>query len=216
MKFILARRSTTLWTRCVDFVRDRYAKAFEAEINPSPDAFVACYSGTAVIEGISACAGVTFGCDKPFFSEQYLDEKIDVLVEREFGGRPERRRLIEIGALASRHDGSGKEIIQLLPVMTWCLGMQYVLCTATGQLCKLFQDLKVPFMPLQAASQDRLPEAERERWGRYYSTGPVVGVVPLNRIAELFTSATGRYAFAAPEITLLDKRTPCPIKQARE
>jgi hypothetical protein len=210
MKLSLARRPTEAWKSCVQLVRQRYTASFDAEVHPNPDAFVAGYSDTisAFSKDISACAGLTFASGAPFFSERYLDDRIEDCVEQLSGVRPDRQRIVEIGQLASRHDGSGKEIIRMAPVMMWCLGMQYIMCTATTPLISIFQKMRIPFAPLQVASRDRLSTAEREQWGSYYDENPIVGVIPLDQIAPLFSDTTGRCAFADPVITLLDARTP--------
>lgn len=210
MKLSLARRPTEAWKSCVQLVRQRYAASFDAEVHPDPDAFVVGYSDTtsAFSDGISACAGITFASRASFFSERYLDDRIENCVERLSGVKSDRQRIVEIGQLASRHDGSGQEIIRMVPVMMWCLGMQYIMCTATTAVVGFLQKMKIPFAPLQAASRDRLSAAERERWGSYYDESPVVGVIPLNQIAPLFSDTTGRCAFADPVITLLDARKP--------
>ena len=216
MKLIIARRSAAVWTYCVELVREKYARNFGAEVNPSPDAFIAVHAGGTTSDTVSACAGVTFGSDKPFFSERYLDRDIGHEIEGMFGMRSERQWIGEIGPLASRQDGAGKEIIRLTPVLMWCLGMRYILCTATEPLTKLFRVLKIPFSALHAASGDRLSPAERARWGTYYDARPVVGVIPLNGIATLFSDITGRYAFADPEVTVLENRAPRHIGVAPE
>lgn len=206
MKLILVRRPAAMWTYCVDLVRETYARSFGAAVDPNPDAFVAGYSGPAAADAISACAGLSFGSDRPFFSERYLDDEIAAEIERVFGARPDRQRVVEVGPLASRRGGAGKEIIRLTPVITWCLGMRYLVCTATAPLIGVFRHLRIPFSALRPASRDRLAPAERDRWGSYYDTDPVVGVIPLDGIAALFSDTTGRYAFTDPEITLLDDR----------
>lgn len=216
MKLMVARRPAAIWAYCVELVREKYSKNFGAEVSPDPDAFVAGHSGVAAPDTVSACAGITFGSEKPFFSERYLDGDISSEIERIFGTRPDRQRIVEVGALASRRDGAGKEIIRLTPVLTWCLGMQYILCTATEPLTRLFQALKVPFTPLQLASGDRLSLAERQRWGSYYETRPAVGVIPLNGIASLFCDITGRYAFTDPEVTVLEHRALRQVSMASE
>jgi hypothetical protein len=189
----------------VGLVRARYASSFDADVEPNPDAFVVSHEDAT--SEITACTGLTFASEAPLFSERYLDDPIESYIGRLFGATPDRQRVVEVGALASRRHGSGKELIRLASVITWCLGMQYVLCTATDQLISLFRYLKIPFAPLRAASRDRLAATQRERWGRYYDTKPVVGVIPLSGIASLISDTTGRYSFADPVVTLIDART---------
>lgn len=127
----------------VELAREIYHKAYEATVLPTPDAFIVAepIGGTgarAAQDGdpLLACAGLTFGTDKPLFSEHYLDRGIETEIERRFKTRPDRRRVVEVGALATRRRSVGGEIIRATPIVAWCLGMEYILCTVTTGLTK--------------------------------------------------------------------------------
>lgn len=209
MKLSIIRRTSETWSTCVTLVQERYAAAFGAEVAPDPDAFLTgrVLSDTGSMQ-LAACAGLTFGSARPFFSERYLDDKIEVLIGQRLGTSPDRQRIVEVGALAGGAAGSGKELIRVTPVISWCLGMQYIFCTATQPLTKTFNRLQIPFIPLCQASKSRLDPKDQERWGKYYENEPWAGVIPLTDIAPLFADATGRYSFSDPEITLLGDRHP--------
>ncbi|PTL81304.1 thermostable hemolysin [Vitiosangium sp. GDMCC 1.1324] len=205
MRISLIRRSSELWNPCVELVRQKYASSYGADVMPRPDAFLAGFmdetpGGSLKVD---ACAGLTFGSERPFFSERYLDETVEAAISRVSGVQADRRRIIEVGALASGKGGAGSEIIRLTPLVTWCLGMQYILCTATAALVTVFSRLSIPFTPIQAAERERLDPSDQDRWGSYYESGPRTGVISLKDIALLFANSTGRYSFADPEVTLL-------------
>ncbi|QRN98750.1 thermostable hemolysin [Archangium violaceum] len=189
----------------MELVREKYASSYGADVMPRPDAFLAGFmdENPGTPHKVDACAGLTFGSDRPFFSERYLDESVESAITRRFGVAPDRKRIVEVGSLASGKGGAGSEIIRLTPLVTWCLGMQYILCTATLALATTLARLSIPFTPIQAAEISRLDPSEQSQWGTYYESGPKAGVISLKDIAALFANSTGRYSFADPEVTLL-------------
>ena len=202
MRIKLSRPKTPLWRACVDLVRKRYATEFGADVEPSPDAFLAVCSPESD-QVVAACAGITFASSRPLFSEKYLDEPIEQAIGRKFGAEPARARIVEVGSLASAVQGAGSELMRFTPLFVWCLGMEYILCTSTSTLSGALKRLNIPFTPLQAAERGRLESAQQSRWGSYYEAAPCAGVIPLNGLAALFANATGRYSFFDPEMTLL-------------
>lgn len=209
MEVSLARPSCEMWISCVNLVRARYASAFAADVSPNPDAFLAgSVASDAAPSSVIACMGLTFGSQKQFFSERYLDDNLETSIRQHFGKEPDRHRIVEVGALAADALGSGHELVRVAPLILWCMGMHYALCTATVNLRRKFHQLKIPFVPFGSASKTRLTPSEQDRWGRYYDTQPLTGVVPLNDIASLFSDYIGRYAFADPQVTLLSDHRP--------
>lgn len=209
MKLFLVRHSSEYWGQCVSLVRQRYASAFGADVHPEPDAFLAARAASGASRDVLACAGFTFGSGQTFFSERYLDGRVESYVAQHSQHEIERTHIVEVGALAGA-SGSGHELIRVTPVIAWCLGMRYILCTATAPLVKTFERLQIPFTPFTRARPERLDPLDRSRWGQYYEADPTTGVIPLTDIAPLFAGATGRYSFADPEVTLLAgaKRSP--------
>lgn len=205
MRLLLARRPSESWNSCVTLVREKYATAFGADVAPNPDAFLVGYMEAAPgpSQKAAACAGLTFGSERPFFSERYLDEKIENVIARRFGSAPERSRIIEVGSLAGGVGRSGHELIRVTPLIAWCLGMQYILCTATAQLSVIFRKLSIPFTPFIPAERSRLDASEQSRWGGYYDSKPWTGAIPLRDAVPMFADLTGRYSFTDPEVTLL-------------
>ncbi|MBL1084954.1 thermostable hemolysin [Streptomyces actinomycinicus] len=195
MQIALARRSTRQWRTAAQLAHQVYATSYEADVAPDPDLFiVAGPSGEGGGDGeIVACAGLTFGTDRPLFSERYLDTDIESAIEAALGTPADRSRVVEVGALASARRTAGRELIRVTPIMSWCLGMEYILCTATRGLVTTLHRVGIAFVPIGPADPGRVPPEELGSWGTYYAHEPTVGVIPLNSLQRLFADSTGRY-----------------------
>jgi hypothetical protein len=144
---------------------------------------------------------MTFDSPRGFFSERYLDNPLEQSL-REIGGTAVTRDdVVEVGSFVAT-GGSGAELIRLLPLLAWCQGMRYALCTATGPLAEVLPQFGVPFVPLGQARPTWMSDGERSRWGTYYDHAPTTGLVPLDRLGELVRSCTGRYRFRTLDIAL--------------
>ncbi|MEU2716171.1 thermostable hemolysin [Streptomyces sp. NPDC007205] len=210
MRITVANRLTPSWSSASDFARERYSKAFGADVIPAPDYFIVAsgtqqeeYDGTDPADRILACVGMTFDSERGFFSERYLGgEPVEEAVARVTGATCTRDSIVEIGSLAGGGDRSGLELIRLTPIIAWCQGLRYILCTATGQLARTLDRLGIPFKPIVSADASTLDDFERERWGTYYQQTPRTGVIPLHAIGALLSSTTGRYRFSGLDIEL--------------
>jgi len=118
-----------------------------AEVAPDPDAFLTgrVLSDTGSMQ-LAACAGLTFGSPRPSSPNDIWTIKSKCSSGSGWAPRP-------IGGASwrwarwPRRGGSGKELIRVTPVVSWCLGMQYIFCTATQPLTKTFNRLQIPFIP---------------------------------------------------------------------
>lgn len=203
MKVTVARRLSAPWLSAAELVRTTYAAQFGADVMPDPDCFIVGTSGDADAP-VAACAGVSFASDRPFFSERYLDEPVEALIGRHFGAEPPRDGVVEIGPLAGGVARAGGEIIRVTPILAWCMGKQYILCTSTRKLSVQLRRVGIEFTPFARATADRLPAEDRPKWGTYYEQEPTVGVIALGALSRLFIECTGRYSFIDPAVDLLD------------
>ncbi len=197
------------WSQAVDLVRQKYRRSFGAEVKPNPDCFVVCTADHGVGAGASevvACAGITFSSDARLFSEQYLDEPIERIISRSERRPASRDAIVEVGPLASVEHRAGTELIRAVPILSWCLGKRYILCTITENLMLIFDAVGLNFQPIRGAEAARLGDGERERWGSYYEQRPQTGYIRLDAIADMFARNTGRYRFAALDIRLEEHR----------
>ncbi|MFB7248893.1 hypothetical protein CW362_30135 [Streptomyces populi] len=210
MRISIANRLTPAWSEASDFARERYSKAFGADVIPAPDYFIVAVDDPASEDQAApllACVGMTFDSERGFFSERYLGgEPVEEAVARVTGTSCSRDSIVEIGSLAGGGNQSGLELIRLTPIVAWCQGLKYILCTATGQLSRTLDRLGIPFKPIASADSGTMEEFERQRWGTYYQQTPRTGVIPLHAIGALLSSTTGRYRFADLDIELTSGR----------
>lgn len=206
-------RLSSEWLSAVEFVREQYWNTLTADVFPTPDFFVigrdAPANGSTDDqnergEPIVGCAGMTLNSEAPFFSERYLDAPIEAVLQEHRDVNVDRERIVEVGPLASAR-GFGREMIQLVPIIAWCMGMRYILCTVTRPLASTMEHLEVGFAPLVAARRDRIPPEERDKWGSYYDLEPHTGVIALDSLSSLFERCTGRYLFTELTVTRFDR-----------
>ncbi|MER5640339.1 thermostable hemolysin [Kitasatospora sp. NPDC002227] len=201
MKIRVAQRNTPLWSGAGRLARQIYSRAYGAEINPDPDSFIVGHheQWSADGTGISACVGITRAGERPFFSERYLEDPIETVIGKQFGDSVERSRIVEVGALAGRERGAGQEMVKITPVISWYMGMEYILCTTTVALRRVLERAEIGFVPVDDADPVVLGPEERRAWGTYYDQEPQVGVISLRNVSGLFAEMTGRYSFIEPD-----------------
>ncbi|MQS10981.1 hypothetical protein F7Q99_01460 [Streptomyces kaniharaensis] len=207
MQIGIAERTSTLWHDAVDLASEVYATQYGARVRPSPESFIVAQTDEGSGPTVLACAGLTFGATEPLFSERYLAGSLEEEIERALGVTVDRGGVVEVGSLATRERTVGLEVIRATPIIAWCLGMQFILATATKPLIKRLEQTGIGFVPLGPADPARLgSDEEVERWGSYYEQEPEVGVIPLNALERLFTDATGRYSMAGVAFTVKSDR----------
>jgi len=201
----LAHRATSSWLDAADLAREVYAQAYGADVAPRPDSFIvarpACGGATEPCPPL-ACAGLTFGRDQELFSERYLDTGVEDAALAHLGVTVDRRRVVEVGALATRRASVGRELIRATPIISWCLGMEYILCTVTRSLITMLGRTGICFVPFGPADPGRLSPDEAARWGSYYDHEPQVGVIALNALDRLFSDTTGRYSVTDLQLSI--------------
>ncbi|MEU6328623.1 MULTISPECIES: thermostable hemolysin [unclassified Streptomyces] len=205
MQIDLAHRATSAWLDAADLAREVYAQAYGADVAPRPDSFIvarpAC-GGAAEPCPPLACAGLTFGREQELFSERYLDTGVEAAVRAHLGVTVDRRRVVEVGALATRRVSVGRELIRATPIISWCLGMEYILCTVTRSLITTLGRTGICFVPFGPADPGRLSPDEAACWGSYYDHQPQVGVIALNALDRLFSDTTGRYSVTDLQLSI--------------
>lgn len=169
-------------------VANRYREAYQANVRPEPDMFALLRDEYRALAICGACYGVTSAYHKPLFSEYYLDDPVEALIQERFGVLVERKNIAEIGSLVSCDaPGAGKKIIKMIPWFISSLSFDYVLMTATTQLQKLLHSAGIVFHPVSRADISRLPsEINADQWGSYYDTKPLVGIIDVK--ATLYKS----------------------------
>lgn len=181
------------------FISEIYKDSYQAIIAPTPDAFMICESMSIESNNndFLACAGLSFGLfRKQLFSEKYLNYTADRVFSEIFGSTIHRKEIVEIGSLASRRATAATDLIRILPVVAWFLGMRAIICTATLNLRRLFEFHKIPFTAVTEANITCLSPLDRSQWGEYYESCPQTGFIRLDACSHLFSNQCGRYSFA--------------------
>lgn len=194
MQITLESRGSRGYSQACSLVRDKYRAVFQADVEPQPDVFIVARSGPDAAMP-SAVAGLTFAENGGLFSERYLDAPIESLIGAHEATKVPRAGVMEVGSLASTELHAGAELIRILPLLAWCLGQRYAICTATHQVRRMFSKLDMDFIALRAAGIDRLAQDARANWGDYYSKQPMTGYICIARMTRSFAAATGRYRF---------------------
>ncbi|MBB3061941.1 thermostable hemolysin [Microbulbifer rhizosphaerae] len=197
MQIKLIDSSMRDWSAAVALVKNKYRAHFDADIEPAPDYFAVYYDS---FNQVKACGGITVAKPVEFFSEQYLNLPIEIMLS-EIEQKPiYRDDIVEVGSLASLSRQAGSELMMLIPLLVWCKGKKYILCTATSQLSRLLARLGIPFVPLQQAYGERLRGEDPLRWGNYYQNKPATGYINVCEMSGIFLANAGRYGFRNLEI----------------
>ncbi len=192
MQITIESRGSRGYAQGCLLVRDKYRAAFSADVEPRPDCFVLART-SAESAMPSAVAGLTYADRGVLFSERYLDAPIERLIGDREGALVHRAEVMEIGSLASTELHAGTELMRSLPMLAWCLGQRYSICTATQQVRRMFSKLDMEFTALSVAGVERLAPETRDTWGDYYSKQPMTGYACVARMTRAFGAATGRY-----------------------
>ncbi|MEH6559810.1 MAG: thermostable hemolysin [Marinobacter sp.] len=183
--------NTALWNKASEVSKLKYNSAYNASIDPAPQYYVVVQNAK---DRILACAGITFGEEGGLFSEQYLDKPIEAILRARLGKELERSNIAEIGSLTSHHATAGMILVNMIPMLAWCMGAHYLLCTVTPQVIRMMEGCQIAFEPLEQADPDRLTEA-KELWGSYYDRVPVTGFIRVDPKRSRFAAITVETVF---------------------
>jgi hypothetical protein len=122
---------------------------------------------------VIAAAGWRGAEQGALFLECYLDEPIDIVMEKIVGQPLARSCLAEVGHLASDKPGSSLQIFRVLARHLHQFGYEWVVFTATQELIGIFTKVGLPLLALAKADPARLGENIKD-WGHYYDTQPIV------------------------------------------
>ena len=175
----------------VELARAVYLRAYGATIAPSPHRFIVCIdlaTGAAI-----ACAGLSFAGRAPLFSEHYMDAPVQQTLAGQFQRDVARRDVAEVSTLATIEPSIGTELMRVMPLVCWYMGLRGVVCTVTAKLRRCFDAMKLQFHPIAAADPARLPVVQGVDWGTYYATRPMTGVMRVDTLGEYFDTVSCRY-----------------------
>lgn len=177
------------------FIARRFDEVYGARVHSFMPRLLGLHDhGGALI----AALGLRAADREKLFLEHYLDAPVELMVERQFGQRARRGEIAEVGNLAGATPGALRQLIPALTTLLHREGFHWVAFTGAAHLCNAFSRLGLPLAVVAPARLDRLPQSERQCWGRYYDRHPSV---MLGDVAEGFHSlieeSSGRRALQA-------------------
>jgi hypothetical protein len=110
-------------------------------------------------------------------SEHYLEAPAEIACARLAGDQPPRRRICEMGPVASAYPGCGVFLMERLPQIASDLGFEFLLATLTRRLHGLALAAGWDFTTLANARHAELAGVFPGNWGTYYSTKPRTGIL---------------------------------------
>lgn len=152
-------------------VRHVYDRAYGATIRSFPDTLIAEFDAA---ETVRSAAGLRFAKDG-FFSQCYLDKRLEDVLGRIAEEPVPRDRIIEVVNLASTGVCSSVHLIENIIEFGRRNGAEWAVFTITPRLHKLLRRINLPIVVLASAQRSRVPNPED--WGRYYETLPVVAAM---------------------------------------
>jgi hypothetical protein len=177
--------------RAEAFLEAEYVRAFGGRIR-SHYPMLMCVTGAD--GAVLAAAGFRPASSGPLFLEQYLDEPVEVAIERRLGQPIRRDGVVEIGNLASASPCVSRLLFSALAGHLQQHGATHAVATATRQLRRSFRRIRFPVSPLATAEADRLAQAGAD-WGSYYARDPqvvvgcIAGALPALRAGVLAAEA---------------------------
>lgn len=136
----VTERSTPLWDEALNAARKQYGRVYGAQINPEPQYFVVIQSTD---EKLLACAGITFADERTLFSEQYLAGPVEDILRPRIDREIERANIVEIGSLISHHSTAGMILVNMIPLLAWCMGAHVLLCTVTPRVRAMMEGCQI-------------------------------------------------------------------------
>lgn len=168
------------------FVRGVFADRFGARIRRFAPRLIALHEEGEVV----AAAGYRHAGD-PLFLERYLDGPVDAVIGRSAVVQPLRERIVEVGHLAAVRPNASLRLFIALADHLRTEETDWVVCTATRELRRIFDRLGLPSLSLATATPEALGDAASE-WGSYYDHAPMViagrlagGLDALRRLPEV-------------------------------
>jgi len=176
-KFAVVPRSDPLRARVEQGIRAVYWQHFSAQPAPFPETLVALLTSSWSFD---CAAGIRFATE-PFFSECYLDDRAEAVLERRFGVQVRRAQIIEVCNLAANASGQSLSFVTKIIEFADLAGADWAIFTATRPLRVLLERNRLALTELARARPHRVDNPVS--WGSYYECDP--RVVAVDRKAAL-------------------------------
>lgn len=109
--------------------------------------------------------------------ENYLSEPVEQALQARTGTKIPRRGIVELGSFAISDWRGLRRLFTGVAVHCRKAGYEWIACTATGHLERLFRGYGIEPVQLGNASPERLAGADT--WGRYFENRPRVLAAPV-------------------------------------
>lgn len=192
----MAHRGTPSYRECVELVQHKYLQAYGAVVEPMPDMFVMAHGDEAgPLRGrLLGVAGLTSAAGRSkLLSEHYLEVPAEIACARLASEKPPRRRICEMGSVASVYPGCGAFLMERVPQIASELGFEFLLSTLTRKLHGLVMAVGWDFTTLANARQAELCGVFPGNWGTYYETKPRTGILRCGRTISRIMSRKESY-----------------------
>jgi hypothetical protein len=148
------------------YVAERYASAFDAQIEVFMPVFLALLQG----DQIRSVCGYRHAGRESLFLEQYCDRPVEEMIAEKFSQPVSRASLVEFGQLAAFSKGLSPYHFYLITKHFVALNYQWCICTVTDPLYALMKRLGLNPTFILEAHPDQVKDAHQ--WGSYYRYQP--------------------------------------------
>jgi len=177
LRFLEVKRDHPLRARVEACIKSVYAKEYGANLTDFPELLVALIDE----KGEPACAAGLRFSDEGFFSEHYLPQPINRLLDRVWASPVRRGQIGEITSLAGAKPGVSLLLIKHIVALLRQRSLTWAFFTATERLRAVLRRSGVPVLDIGQASAECVDQPGQ--WGGYYDTNPRVVAVHDNMLS---------------------------------
>ncbi|MCP4768391.1 MAG: thermostable hemolysin [Gammaproteobacteria bacterium] len=175
------------------FIARRFLAAHGARISCFMPRLLALFDDAG---NVLAAVGLRAADGEALFLEYYLESPVELAIADKAElcgnvGTGMRRRIAEIGNLASIDRRASRELFKLLTQRLQADHFEWAVFTGCSSLQRMFKTLGIEIICLGRALQSRLPH-DQQTWGSYYEDSPrvVAGRVSGGRVAFIDHAVT--------------------------
>lgn len=161
------------------------SKKFKAAYGANIHEFMPSLLSMRCLGNLSGVAGLRPAANHSLFLEQYLDETIELELQKNFGYAVTRESIVEIGNLAASKRGASQLVFLVFTAMLSAAGYKWIVFSATTSLRGTLNKLGFETQVIKKADPARLQTTKLDEWGSYYQSEPMVVVGSLENAIEI-------------------------------
>lgn len=178
-------RTQPAYREACGFVNNRFTQQYGARLHQYMPWLMTMHCMTGLSGVVGLRPGVIDGQQEPLYLEHYLDAPVEAVISASTACDVDRGGIVEIGNLVANQRGASQLVFLLLTTTLLDAGYEWIVFTATRTLRNTLDRLGFPYQEMTAADPGRLPAADREDWGDYYATDPLVVAARLDEVTDL-------------------------------